>query len=181
MSLSWFVRLSVLLTALLLEPAHCMNNSTTDCKNFLENFPVRLKELRSDFDKIRRYYEDKDYIETPLLDENVLNDFQNPFGCHAINEVLRFYLDTVLPTAINEEVSTHYAKPINSIGSIFNQLKRKILYCRNYFSCKKPFELDNIMTTYKKMQGQGLYKAMGELGLLFNYIEEYMASVKPKH
>lgn len=32
-----------------------------------------------------------------------------------------------------------------------------------------------------QMQGQGLYKAMGELGLLFNYIEEYLASLKHKH
>lgn len=31
------------------------------------------------------------------------------------------------------------------------------------------------------MQDKGLYKAMGELDLLFNYIEEYLVSKRRKH
>nr|XP_046168943.1 interleukin-10-like [Oncorhynchus gorbuscha] len=54
-------------------------------------------------------------------------------------------------------------------------------YYRNYFSCKKPFDINNLISSYKKMQDKGLYKAMGELDLLFNYIEEYLVSQRRKH
>ncbi|XP_035243878.1 interleukin-10 [Anguilla rostrata] len=181
MSRSWLLQLSLLLTALLLEPVQSRHGCTDRCCSFLNKFPGRLKALRTSFATIRDYYEGKDDIETALLDDDMLSDFQSPFGCHAINDVLRFYLDTVLPTAIKEKDRKDYTYHIDNIGGIFNELKKEMLHCRNYFSCKKPFELDSIMTTYKKMQGQGLYKAMGELGLLFNYIEEYMMSLKPKH
>ncbi|KAJ8260403.1 hypothetical protein GJAV_G00181710 [Gymnothorax javanicus] len=181
MFLSWSFQLTLLLTAIPLEPAFCRIACESECCSFLAGFQVRLKELRSSFAKIRDYYEGKDEIETALLNENVLSDFKTPYGCHAINEVLRFYLDTVLPTAKNEGADMSYTRPIESIGQVFHQLKKNLLQCRNHFACKKPFELDSMMTTYKKMQGQGLYKAMGELGLLFNYIEEYMGSFTLKH
>ncbi|XP_036387310.1 interleukin-10 [Megalops cyprinoides] len=181
MALSRLILLSLLLTALLLETATCKKQHCSQCCSIVENFPARLRLLRESFSKIRNYYESKDDIETALLDEAVLNDFQTPFGCHAMNEVLRFYLDTVLPTAKNEDVSEEYRGPISNIGNIFYELKRDIVHCRNYFLCKKPFELDSIMSTYKEMQGQGLYKAMGELGMLFNYIEEYMVSKRRRN
>ncbi|KAJ8360523.1 hypothetical protein SKAU_G00170480 [Synaphobranchus kaupii] len=129
MSLSWFFQLSLLLTALLLEPAHCRKDCKDKCCSFLDNFSVRLKELRTSFAKIKDYYEDKDDIPTALLDENVLNDFQSPFGCHAMKEVLRFYLDTVLPTAMNEKANKDYIHPIGSISDIFYELKKEVIHC----------------------------------------------------
>ncbi|KAJ8391149.1 hypothetical protein AAFF_G00095780 [Aldrovandia affinis] len=157
MYLTRFTLLSLLLPALLLGPAHCMKKDCSDSLHIGADNPSRHCSSEKDA------------------------GYKSPYGCHAMSEVLRFYMDTVLRTAVNEEGSKDYTHPIDSIGSIFHELKKEIIYCRNSFSCKKPFELHNIMTAYEQMQGKGLYKAMGDLGVLFNYIEEYMASLKQKH
>ncbi|KAG9339716.1 hypothetical protein JZ751_023363 [Albula glossodonta] len=120
--------------------------------------------------------EDKDQIETALMDTSLLMVMQSPFGCRAMTDVLRFYLETVLPAA--EIDSKDFKIPISTIGNIFYELKRELVYCKDYLSCKKPFEIESIIDTYNKMEDKGLYKAMGELELLFNYIEEYMVSMK---
>ncbi|KAG9352895.1 hypothetical protein JZ751_017471 [Albula glossodonta] len=73
---SRFVLRCLLLVVLLLHTADCTKNCRDRCCTFLENFPGRLKELRTSFAKIRDYYEDKDEIETALLDEDVLKDFK---------------------------------------------------------------------------------------------------------
>eukprot|EP00063_Salmo_salar_P066820 XP_014041655.1 PREDICTED: interleukin-10-like [Salmo salar] len=99
-----------------------------------------------------------------------------------MDSILKFYLDTVLPTAMNNRTqNNHFKSPIDSIGNIFHELKKEIVLCRNYFSCKKPFDINEFISSYKKMQDKGLYKAMGELDLLFNYIEEYLVSKRRKH
>ncbi|XP_036388638.1 interleukin-10-like [Megalops cyprinoides] len=169
-----------LLLALLFGGACC---AAAACRNrccaFVENFPPRLKDLRTSFHKMKDYYEDKDQIETALLDSSVLLEIQSPYGCRAMNDILHFYLDTVLPAAKN--ASDDFKPHIANIGTIFYELKRELLYCKDYFSCKKPFELESIIDAYNKMQEQGLYKAMGELDLLFNYIEEYMVSKRRPH
>lgn len=90
---------------------------------------------------------------------------------------------------------------------------------RNYFSCKKQFDIRNLNSTYTQvrmkitcamkkywiviecaclyfsplflktepvfvhpqMESRGLYKAMGELDILFNYIETYLASKRQRN
>ncbi|KAK6318666.1 interleukin-10-like [Coregonus clupeaformis] len=178
--------LSLLLAAALqCERAQCRRVMCSDrCCSFIEGFPVRLKELRTAFSTIRDYYEANDELETALLDEGILNHIKSPLGCHTMDGILKFYLGTVLPTAMNNNNVKHnndFKSPIHSIGNIFHELKKEINQCRNYFSCKKPFDINDLISSYKKMQDKGLYKAMGELDLLFNYIEEYLVSQRRKH
>ncbi|MGH0178945.1 UNVERIFIED_CONTAM: hypothetical protein FKN15_000396 [Acipenser sinensis] len=48
---------------------------------------------------------------------------------------------------------------------------------RRFFSCnKKGFSLEDLKNQFGNMQEKGVYKAMGELGLFFNYIEEYLTA-----
>ncbi|KAK1800032.1 hypothetical protein P4O66_006533 [Electrophorus voltai] len=123
--------------------------------------------------------EENDDLETALLNRTVLENVKSPYGCHVMKEILYFYLETVLPTAALE-VKSLYKKPIDAIGNIFLELKRELAKCRNYFACEKPFEISTIKDSYNQMAGKGLYKAMGELDLLFNYIENYLASKRQK-
>ncbi|XP_010872889.1 interleukin-10 [Esox lucius] len=180
-------RLSVLLFLTLVAVLWCEHaqsravTCSNRCCSFIEGFPVRLKELRTAYSNIRDYYEANDALETALLDESLLHNFMSPFGCHAIDRILKFYLDTVLPTAVNNNQTHNDLKsPIDSIGNIFHELKKEMIQCRNYFSCKKPFDIQELISSYKKMEANGLYKAMGELDLLFNYIEEYLVSKRRK-
>nr|QEL53747.1 interlukin 10 [Tor putitora] len=174
------VILSALTMLLLSDSAQCRRvDCKSDCCSFVEGFPVRLKELRSAYREIQRFYESNDDLE-PLLNENVQHNINSPYGCHVMNEILRFYLDTILPTAVKKD-HLHSKTPIDSIGNIFQDLKRDILKCRNYFSCQNPFEFASIKNSYEKMKEKGVSKAMGELDMLFKYIEQYLASKRVKH
>ncbi|XP_019942117.1 interleukin-10 [Paralichthys olivaceus] len=173
---------SLLLCALallsLLSSARTSPMCNNHCCRFVEGFPVRLRRLREDYSHIRDFYEANDDLDTALLDQSVEESFKSPFACHAMNSILDFYLSTVLPTAmagVTEE--TKDLKPhVESIQQIFDELKEDVTKCRNFFSCKKQFDIKNINSTYTQMENKGLYKAMGELELLFNYIEKYLAS-----
>ncbi|XP_061115084.1 interleukin-10-like [Conger conger] len=169
---------SLLLLALFVENVGSTATCRTTCCTFVQNFPLRLKQLRTSFFEMKEYYEEKDQVEKALLDESVLVEIKSPFGCHAVSDILRFYLEHVFPTVY---VSSHeFKSPIDRIGGIFHELKRELIHCKDFFSCKKPFELNSIIDTYNKMQERGLYKAMRELEPFFNYIEEYMASKRHK-
>ncbi|XP_032368965.1 interleukin-10 [Etheostoma spectabile] len=61
-------------------------------------------------------------------------------------------------------------------------LRKSCFLCvRNYFSCKKQFDIENLNSTYTQMQSKGPYKAMSELDVLFNYIETYLASKRQRN
>ncbi|XP_017271328.1 interleukin-10 [Kryptolebias marmoratus] len=174
-----FVLLSLL--AVLSFFATC--RSTLVCNNrccqFVEDFPARLKKLRQDYSRIRDFYEANDDLDIALLDQSVEDSFKTPFACQAINSILGFYLNTVLPTAVAgaSDGSARILKPhVESIQQIFDQLKSDVTRCRHYFSCKNQFDINNLNSTYTQMESKGLFKAMGELDLLFNYIETYLAS-----
>nr|AIC33826.1 interleukin-10 [Lutjanus sanguineus] len=156
----------------------CNPMCNNDCCRFVEGFPSRLHRLREDYSRIRDYYEANDDVDAALLDQTIENSIKTPFGCHAINSILGFYLGTVLPTALAEVTEdTRDLKPhMESIQQIFDQLKTDVTKCRNYFSCKKQFDITTLNSTYTQMQSKGLYKAMGEMNVLFNYIETYLAS-----
>ncbi|TTA83866.1 Interleukin-10 [Bagarius yarrelli] len=152
-----------LLAALLLGAAQCKKITCQEsCCSFVEGFPVRLRALRSSYNSIRDYY--------------------SPYGCSIMSDILHFYLETVLPSAINGHVEKKSLKsPINNIGNVFQELKRELIRCRIYFTCRQPFEISSVKNSYSQMGGRGLYKAMAELDMLFNYIEDYVASHKRKH
>ncbi|XP_030585688.1 interleukin-10 [Archocentrus centrarchus] len=172
------VLLCVLALAYFFSSALCSPACNNRCCRFVEGFPLRLKQLRQDYARIRDYYEANDDLDTALLDQSVEDSFKSPYGCHTMNSLLDFYLSTVLPTAVagvTEDIKS--LKPhMESIQEIFSNLKRDVIQCRNYFSCKKQFDIQNLNSTYTQMESRGLYKAMGELDILFNYFETYLAS-----
>ncbi|AWP03065.1 putative interleukin-10-like [Scophthalmus maximus] len=153
------------------------------CCRFVEGFPVRLRRLREDYSQIRDFYEANDDLNTALLDQSVEDSFESPFACHAMNSILDFYLSTVLPTAMAgvTEDAKELKPHVESIQHIFDELKSDVSRCRNYFSCKKQFDINHLNSTYNQMESRGLFKAMGELDQLFNYIEKYLASKRQRN
>ncbi|XP_041836649.1 interleukin-10 [Melanotaenia boesemani] len=154
-----------------------------DCCRFVEGFPVRLRQLREDYSRIKDFYEANDDLDSALLDQTVEDSFKSPFACQAMNSILDFYLRTVLPTAVSEVTDDiKDLKPhVESIQQIFDVLKSDVIKCRHYFSCKKAFDIQTLNSSYTQMQSKGLFKAMGELDLLFNYIETYLASKRRRN
>ncbi|XP_022052986.2 interleukin-10 [Acanthochromis polyacanthus] len=173
-----FLLLSVLAVLSLLCIAWCNPTCNNDCCRFVEDFPVRLKKLREDYSQIRGFFEANDDLDKALLDQSVEDSFKSPFGCHSVNSVLGFYLSTVLPSALAgvTEETKDLIPHMESIQQIFDQLKNDVTKCRHYFSCKTHFDIRVLNSTYTEMKDKGLYKAMGEMNLLFNYIESYLAS-----
>ncbi|CAJ1051698.1 interleukin-10 [Xyrichtys novacula] len=163
--------------------ATCSPMCIDRCCRFVEGFHVRLKQLRQDYSQIRDFYEANDDLDTALLDQSVEDSFKSQFACNAMNNILDFYLGTVLPTALSEVTDeTRNLKPhMESIQQIFDELKGDVTRCRHYFSCKTHFDIKTLNSTYTQMQSKGLYKAMGELDLLFNYIEAYLASKRHRN
>nr|XP_055041158.1 interleukin-10-like [Misgurnus anguillicaudatus]XP_055041159.1 interleukin-10-like [Misgurnus anguillicaudatus]XP_055041160.1 interleukin-10-like [Misgurnus anguillicaudatus]XP_055041162.1 interleukin-10-like [Misgurnus anguillicaudatus]XP_055041163.1 interleukin-10-like [Misgurnus anguillicaudatus]XP_055041164.1 interleukin-10-like [Misgurnus anguillicaudatus]XP_055041165.1 interleukin-10-like [Misgurnus anguillicaudatus] len=174
------VILSAVLVLLLSLTAQCRK---IDCKSvcctFVEGFPARLKELRSSYKEILKFYDSNDDNDA-LIDGTVQHNINGPYGCHVVDEILRFYLDTVLPTAVKKN-RAHTKTHIDSIGNIFQSLQRDMVKCRKHFSCQKPFEITSFKNSYEKMADTGVNKAMGELDLLFMYIEQFVASKRDKH
>ncbi|XP_019736766.1 interleukin-10 [Hippocampus comes] len=161
----------------------CTPMCNNQCCRFVESFPGRLRRLREDYVQIRDFYEANDDLDTALLDQTVEDSFRTPFACHAMNSILDFYLATVLPAAIaGVSEDTRDLKPyVESIQLIFDELKRDVTQCRKYFACQKQFDIIKLNTTYSQMQNKGVYKAMGELDVLFNYIETYLASKRVRN
>ncbi|KAM9813364.1 interleukin-10 [Neosynchiropus ocellatus] len=166
--------LLLLISASVLSSPMCNNQ----CCRFVEGFPVKLRRLRENYSQIRDYYEANDDLDSALLDQTVEDSFQSSFACHTMKSILDFYLDTVLPTAISGVTEdTRDLKPhMESIQLIFDELKIDVVKCRNYFSCKKQFDINNLNSSYTQMETKGLYKAMGELDVFFGYMESYLAS-----
>ncbi|XP_054472811.1 interleukin-10 [Anoplopoma fimbria] len=180
---TWSHLLSSLVLLSLFSSSFCTPMCNNQCCRFVEGFPVRLKKLREDYSQIRDFYEANDDLDIALLDQSVEDSFKSSFACHAMNSILDFYLTTVLPSAMagvsedNRDLQPH----VESIQQIFDELKSDVIKCRHYFSCRKQFDINNLNSTYTQMESKGLYKAMGELDLLFNYIETYLASKRHRN
>ncbi|XP_058229818.1 interleukin-10 isoform X1 [Hemibagrus wyckioides] len=125
-----------LLAALLLGAAQCKRITCQDsCCSFVEGFPVRLKALRSSYSIIRDYYESKDELDTALFNRTVLQHFKSSYGCSVMNDVLHFYLETVLPSAIGGHVGKkNFKAPIDTIGNLFQELKRELVKCVSIYT-----------------------------------------------
>ncbi|XP_040059834.1 interleukin-10 [Gasterosteus aculeatus] len=175
--------LCALVLSFLLGSARCSPVCNNQCCRFVEGFPVRLKKLRQDYSRIRDFFEANDDLDTALLDQSVEDSFKSPFACHTVDSILDFYLTSVLPTAMaGVTEDTRDLQPhMESIQRIFDGLKRDVFTCRKYFSCIKPFDINNLNSTYNQMESKGPYKAMGEIDLLLNYIETYLASQRHRN
>ncbi|XP_061641888.1 interleukin-10 [Phyllopteryx taeniolatus] len=167
----------------LLSKVRCSPTCNNYCCRFVETFPGRLRRLREDYVQIRDFYEANDDLDTALLDQTVEDSFRTPFACHAMHSILDFYLGTVLPAAITGmPEDTKELKPsVESIQLIFDDLKKSVAKCRKYFGCQKQFDIIKLNTSYSQMENNGVYKAMGELDVLFNYIETYLASKRHRN
>ncbi|XP_075880542.1 interleukin-10 [Nelusetta ayraudi] len=172
----------LLLSALLLLSSccslSCLPVCVSRCCRLVENFPSRLRKLRENYIHIQDFYEANDDLDTSLLDSSVEVSFTTPFACQAMDSLLGFYLQTVLPTALAEVTrETRNLMPhVESIQQIFNILKGDVNACRHHFACRNQFDIRTLNSTYTQMESQGLYKAMGELNLLFNFFETFLAS-----
>nr|UDM55067.1 interleukin-10 [Misgurnus anguillicaudatus] len=141
--------LSAVLVLLLSLTAQCRKtNCKSECCTFAEGFPARLKELRSSYKEILKFYESNDDHEA-LIDGTVKHNINGPYRCHILDEILRFYLDRVLPTAVKNHADIK--TPIDSIGNIFQSLRRYMRKCRKHFSCHKHFEITSFKDSYEKV------------------------------
>ncbi|XP_027857686.1 interleukin-10 [Xiphophorus couchianus] len=174
--------LSVLVLLSSVFSAWCIPLCHDQCCRFVEEFPVRVQRLREDYRRIRGFYESNDDLDNALLDQSVEDAFKSQFACEAMNSILEFYLSTVLPSAVASVTSDNSLKThVESIQQIFDELKRDVHRCRKVFKCKKPFDIRSLNSTYTEMESKGVFKAMGELDLLFNYIETYLASQRKRN
>ncbi|NXI53406.1 IL10 protein, partial [Chloroceryle aenea] len=136
--------------------------------------PAKLKELRSKFEEIKDYFQSRDdELSIQLLSSELLDEFKGTFGCQAVSEMLRFYTEEVLPSAMKS--STHHQKSMGDLGNLLLSLKTMMRRCHRFFTCEKRSKtVKQIKETFDKMNENGIYKAMGEFDIFINYIEEYL-------
>uniref|UniRef100_A0A9J7XBD7 Uncharacterized protein n=2 Tax=Cyprinus carpio TaxID=7962 RepID=A0A9J7XBD7_CYPCA len=110
------VILSALVMLLLSVSAQCRRmDCKSDCRSFVEGFPMRLKKLCSTYREVQ--------ILQIVLFIFIVDD---PCAYHVMNEILR--LDIILPTAVQKNLLT-CKTPVDSVGNIFQDLKQDVLKC----------------------------------------------------
>ncbi|KAG9467398.1 interleukin-10 [Eleutherodactylus coqui] len=148
------------------------------CQSVLNIFPAKLRDLRSTFQKVKDYFQMKDNeLDTILLEKDLLDDFKSAIGCQTVSEMIRFYLDEVLPLAKVDK---------NDVKSNFNFMKDKLLdlkqtikRCQHFLPCdRKSRAVLQIKKKYRTLKDQGIYKAVGEFDIFIDYIEEYLMTRK---
>uniref|UniRef100_A0A8C8S6R4 Interleukin family protein n=1 Tax=Pelusios castaneus TaxID=367368 RepID=A0A8C8S6R4_9SAUR len=148
--------------------------SEESCMYLPNLLPHKLRNLRIAFGEIKDYFQAKDdELDVLLLQEDLLKDFKSYLGCQSVSEMLRFYLDEVLPKAINS--NRGIKQSVSSIGNALMELRQTLKRCHRFFTCENRSQtLKQIKETYDKLQEKGIYKAMGEFDIFINYIEEYL-------
>ncbi|XP_009562150.2 interleukin-10 [Cuculus canorus] len=150
------------------------------CLHFSELLPAKLRELRVKFEEIKDYFQSKDdELSIQLLSSDLLDEFKGTFGCQSVSEMMRFYMEEVLPSAIR--TSTHHQQSMGELGNLLLSLKTTMRRCHKFFSCEKRSKtVKHIKETFDKMSENGIYKAMGEFDIFINYIEEYLLMKRKK-
>uniref|UniRef100_A0A9J7Y1D6 Interleukin-10 n=2 Tax=Cyprinus carpio TaxID=7962 RepID=A0A9J7Y1D6_CYPCA len=121
------VILSALVMLLLSVSAQCRRmDCKSDCRSFVEGFPMRLKKLCSTYREVQLRLSLIVFLPFPLLNENVQQNINanDPCAYHVMNEILR--LDIILPTAVQKNLLT-CKTPVDSVGNIFQDLKQDVL------------------------------------------------------
>ncbi|XP_010165026.1 interleukin-10 [Antrostomus carolinensis] len=177
------MRTSTALLCLLLAacalPARCSPPEPT-CLHFSELLPAKLRELRIKFEEIKDYFQSKDdELSIQLLSPELLDEFKGNFGCQSVSEMMRFYMEEVLPSAMR--TSTHHQQSMGDLGNLLLSLKATMKRCHRFFTCEKRSKtVKHIKETFDKMNENGIYKAMGEFDIFINYIEEYLLMKRKK-
>ncbi|XP_069731936.1 interleukin-10 [Phaenicophaeus curvirostris] len=150
------------------------------CLHFSELLPAKLRELRVKFEEIKDYFQSKDdELSIQLLSSDLLDEFKGTFGCQAVSEMLRFYMEEVLPSAMRS--STSHQQSMGELGNLLLSLKTTMRRCHKFFTCEKRSKtVKHIKETFDKMSENGIYKAMGEFDIFINYIEEYLLMKRKK-
>ncbi|NWR63945.1 IL10 protein, partial [Bucorvus abyssinicus] len=145
-----------------------------DCLHFPQLLPAKLKELRTKFEEIKDYFQSRDdELSIQLLGSELLDEFKGTFGCQSVSEMMRFYMEEVLPSAM--KTSTQHQQSMGDLGNLLLSLKTTMRRCHRFFTCEKRSKtIRHIKETFSKMNENGIYKAMGEFDIFINYIEEYL-------
>ncbi|XP_065710667.1 interleukin-10 [Patagioenas fasciata] len=165
--------LLLLLLAACALPARC-SAPQPSCLHFSELLPAKLKELRITFEKIKDYFQSKDdELSIQLLSSELLDEFKGNFGCQSVSEMMQFYMEEVLPSAMR--TSTLHQQSMGDLGNLLRNLKAMMKRCHRFFTCEKRSKtIKHIKETFDKMHENGIYKAMGEFDIFINYVEEYL-------
>ncbi|XP_043932006.1 interleukin-10 [Protopterus annectens] len=168
----------VLCSVFLILHVICMHAKASECMSIDNLFPLRLRELRKHFDDIKDHFQGNDHDhDILLLDEELLTGLKGHNGCNLMTDVINFYLMDILPHVNNEDKTIN--KKISFIENILHGIKETMHRCHNFFFCdKKSKVMMQIKDTFKKLQEKGIIKAVGELDIFFDYIEEYVNSRK---
>ncbi|NWH66371.1 IL10 protein, partial [Geococcyx californianus] len=150
------------------------------CLHFSELLPAKLRELRVKFEEIKDYFQSKDdELSIQLLSSDLLDEFKGTFGCQSVSEIMRFYMEEVLPSAM--KTSTHHQQSMGELGNLLLNLKTTMRRCHKFFTCEKRSKtVKRIKETFDKMNENGIYKAMGEFDIFINYIEEFLLMKRTK-
>ncbi|NXW01764.1 IL10 protein, partial [Fregetta grallaria] len=171
--------LLLLLLAASALPARC-SPAKPSCLHFSELLPAKLRELRVKFEEIKDYFQSKDdELSIQLLSSELLDEFKGTFGCQSVSEMMRFYMEEVLPSAMR--TSTHHQQSMGDLGNLLLSLKATMSRCHRFFTCEKRSKtIKHIKEMFNKMNENGIYKAMGEFDIFINYIEEYLLMKRRK-
>ncbi|XP_009990688.1 PREDICTED: interleukin-10 [Tauraco erythrolophus] len=171
--------LLLLLLAASTLPARC-SPSEPSCLHFSELLPAQLKELRIKFEEIKDYFQSRDdELSIQLLSSKLQDEFKGTFGCQSVSEMMQFYMEEVLPSAMR--TSTHHQRSMGELGNLLLNLKIMMRRCQRFLMCENRSKtIKHIKETFQKMNENGVYKAMGEFDIFINYIEEYLLMKRRK-
>ncbi|NXT71786.1 IL10 protein, partial [Chaetops frenatus] len=150
------------------------------CPHFPELLPAKLKELRGKFQEIKDYFQSEDDdLSTQLLSSDLLEEFKGSLGCQSVSEMMGFYMEEVLPSAMR--TSTHHQQSVGDLGNLLLNLRAMMRRCHRFFTCEeRSRSMKHIKETFSRMNKNGIYKAMGEFDIFINYIEKYLTMKRRK-
>ncbi|XP_002194641.5 interleukin-10 [Taeniopygia guttata] len=162
----------ILLLLLLLGTAPA--RALPSCLHFPELLPAKLKELRLKFEEIKDYFQSKDDdLSIQLLSSDLLEEIKGRLGCQSVSEMMGFYMEEVLPSAIR--TSTEHQHSMGDLGNLLLSLRAMMRRCHRFFTCEeRSRSMEHIKETFSRMDKNGIYKAMGEFDIFINYIEKYL-------
>ncbi|XP_027751004.1 interleukin-10 [Empidonax traillii] len=160
----------ILLLLLLAAGTRCQPS----CQHFSQLLSAKLRELRVKFEEIKDYFQSKDDdLSVQLLSSDLLEEFKGSLGCQSVSEMMGFYMEEVLPSAIR--TSTHHQQSMGDLGNLLLNLRAMMRRCHRFFTCEERSKsMKHVRETFSKMDLNGIYKAMGEFDIFINYIEKYL-------
>ncbi|NXA06367.1 IL10 protein, partial [Sapayoa aenigma] len=162
--------MNLLLLLLLAAGTRCQPS----CLHFPQLLPAKLRELRVKFEEIKDYFQSKDDdLSIQLLSSDLLDEFKGSLGCQSVSEMMGFYMEEVLPSAMR--TSTRHQQSMGDLGNLLLSLRTMMRRCHRFFTCEERSKsMKHIKETFIKMDENGIYKAMGEFDIFINYIEKYL-------